>query len=313
MSFSSKTKNELTRIRTIPRCCQLAELSAIVRISGNISLRGGGVVDLHIITENSAIARRVFTFIKKDFLISTDIKIEKKKNLKRTNAYHIYIDNAGEILKKLGIFIEKDGFYNISDDINSKIVEKPCCVRSYIRGAFLGGGSITDPDRSYHLEFITHNFEYANALKELINSFNLNAKTIKRRSDALVYLKEGNQIVDLLNIIGAHQALLQFENVRILKQMRNNVNRIVNCETANLSKTVKASVRQIQDIQKIEDRVGIDILPLELAELARLRLEFPEASLKELGESLSTPIGKSGVNHRFKRISLFARQLDKSK
>ncbi len=311
MSFASKTKNELTRIATGARCCQLAELSAIVRTSGTISLRGGGIVDLHITTENSAIARRIFTLIKKDFLISTAIKIEKKKNLKRGNAYHININKAGDILKKLGILIEKNGLYNIYDSISEDIVRKPCCIRSYIRGVFLGGGSISAPDKSYHLEFITHNVEYANALKELINGFGLNAKTIERRSDSLVYLKEGDQIVDLLNIIGAHQALLQFENVRIIKQMRNDVNRIVNCETANLNKTVKAAVRQIQDIQKIDERVGLEVLPLELAELARLRLDRPGASLKELGESLTNPIGKSGVNHRFKKISLFARGLDK--
>ncbi len=312
MSFASKTKNELTRIDTETRCCQLSELSAIVRTSGTITLRGGGDVSLNINTENPAIARRLFTMIKRDFKIFTDVSTEKKGNLKHGNIYHIYIDKAGDILNKLGILVEQNGIYNIFDGIAEPFIQKKCCLRAYIRGAFLGGGSISTPDKGYHLEIITHNQQYANALKNLINTeFDLSAKVIQRRLDCVIYLKEGNKIVDFLNIIGAHQALLEFENVRVLKQVRNEVNRIVNCETANLNKTVNASIKQVQDIKKIDNMVGLDKLPLELAELARLRLNDTEASLAELGQLLQTPIGKSGVNHRFKRIQTFASNLDK--
>lgn len=309
MSFSSATKNELARIRTEGRCCQLAELSALIRTSGSIRLRGLSRTDLSILTENPAIARLIFTFFKKNFNIHTEVVVQKNKTLKKGNAYQIQIEDAGSILGAVGILTEVDGFYRINDSIPEDLLKDTCCKRAYIRGAFLGGGSVSDPERGYHLEFITHNEEYGEALKGLINSFGLESKLIERKNNHIVYLKEGDQIVDLLNIIGAHKALLDFENVRIVKQMRNDVNRLVNCETANLNKTVNAAMTQVQDIELIRDRVGLSSLPDGLAQLAELRLEQPEASLKELGELLDPPVGKSGVNHRFKKIHKFAESL----
>ncbi len=309
MSFSSTTKNELSRIRSEDPCCQLAELSALIRTSGSIKLKGRSRTDLNVLTENPAIARLIFTFFKKNFNIHTEVIVQKNKTLKKGNAYLIQIENAGDILKKLGILIENGGFYSINDSVPEFIVRDTCCKRAYIRGAFLGGGSVSDPEKGYHLEFITHNEEYGDSLKDLINGFGLESKLIDRKSNYIVYLKEGDQIVDLLNIIGAHRALLDFENVRIVKQMRNDVNRLVNCETANLNKTVNAAMRQVQDIELIETRVGLGALPDGLAQLAQLRMEQPEASLKELGELLDPPVGKSGVNHRFKKIHKFAESL----
>lgn len=201
-------------------------------------------------------------------------------------------------------------FFGINDQVPLFLMKDTCCKRAYIRGAFLGGGSVSDPEKKgYHLEFITHSEEYGESLKTLINEFGLESKLIDRKANHIVYLKEGDQIVDLLNIIGAHKALLDFENVRIVKQMRNDVNRLVNCETANLNKTVNAAMRQVQDIELIESRVGLGALPDGLSQLAELRLEQPEASLKELGELLDPPVGKSGVNHRFKKIHKFAESL----
>ncbi len=309
MSFSSTTKNELTRIRSEGRCCQLAELSALIRTSGSIKLKGRSRTDLSILTENPAIARLIFTFFKKNFNIHTEVVVQKNKTLKKGNAYQIQIENASTLLKETGILVETNGFFSINDQIPEFLLTDTCCKRAYIRGAFLGGGSVSDPEKGYHLEFITHNEEYGEALRILINSFDLDSKLIDRKSNHIVYLKEGDQIVDLLNIIGAHRALMDFENVRIVKQMRNDVNRLVNCETANLSKTVNAAMRQVQDIEIISAKVGLGALPDGLIELAELRLEQPEASLKELGELLSPPVGKSGVNHRFKKIHKFAESL----
>lgn len=287
----------------------MAELSALIRTSGTIMLKGLSRTDLNILTENPAIARLIFTFFKKNFNIHTDVVVQKNKTLKKGNAYQIHIEDAGDILKALGILVDVDGFYGINDKVPHFLLKDSCCKRAYIRGAFLGGGSVSDPEKGYHLEFITHSEEYGNSLKELINEFGLESKLIDRKSNHIVYLKEGDQIVDLLNIIGAHKALLDFENVRIVKQMRNDVNRLVNCETANLNKTVNAAMKQVQDINLIKSVVGLGALPDGLSELAELRLEQPEASLKELGEMLDPPVGKSGVNHRFKKIHKFAESL----
>lgn len=178
----------------------------------------------------------------------------------------------------------------------------------YKRG-FFRGGSISNPEKTYHLEFVTHNEEYAKDLSNLINSYNLNSKVIKRKNSYIIYLKEGEQIVDLLNIIGAHASLLELENVRIMKEMRNNVNRLVNCETANLSKTVNAAVRQVESIKFIEREIGLGRLPKNLRDVAELRIKYPDESLRELGKMLNPPVGKSGVNHRLRRIEKIADEL----
>ena len=168
---------------------------------------------------------------------------------------------------------------------------------------------MSDPERTYHLEIICHNKILAAELKKLMHDFNLNAKIIKRKGNYVVYLKEGENIVDFLNVIGAHLALLELENIRILKGMRNDVNRIVNCETANLQKTVDASVRQAESIRYIRDNLGFDKLPDNLREIAQLRLQYSDASLKELGEMLEPPLGKSGVNHRLRKLDKIAEDM----
>ena len=183
------------------------------------------------------------------------------------------------------------------------------CIRAFLRGAFLGGGSISDPEKNYHMEFVTNNEDFANSLKDLINSLGFNSKIVSRKNNYVVYLKESEQISDLLSIIGAHNALLSLQNTKIVKEMRNNVNRIVNCETANLSKTVNAAVRQVENIRFIQETIGISSLPENLQEIARIREEYEDMTLKELGEMLNPPIGKSGVNHRLRKIEEIANKL----
>ncbi|GFR34558.1 putative sporulation transcription regulator WhiA [Thermobrachium celere] len=297
-------------------CCQLAELSAIMKMSGTIQINGKNGLGLRVTTENPAIARRVFTLLKNLFGVQTDIMVKKNSAFKKNNIYMVVITpdmGAREILVKAGILKEHaDGTLGIYHKINSELIKKSCCRRAYIRGAFLGGGSISNPEKTYHLEFVTNSQEHAEDLMKLINSYNLNSKVIQRKSNYVVYLKEGEQIIDLLNIIGAHNALLELENVRIYKEMRNNVNRLVNCETANLNKTVDAAVRQIESINLIKEKVGLKKLPPNLREIAELRLNFPDVSLKELGQMLNPPIGKSGVNHRLRKIEKIAEELKDS-
>jgi DNA-binding protein WhiA len=218
------------------------------------------------------------------------------------------------ILKTIGIVDEESiSKRKIINRINPLIVQGTCCKRAYIRGAFLAGGSITNPEKAYHLEFVNVYEKHCNELMELVNSFNIDSKIIVRKRYYVLYLKEGTNIVDLLNIMGAHVALMKLENLRIIKEMRNKVNRIVNCETANLNKTISASVKQVEEINYIENNMGIDKLPKALKEIALLRLQYTDASLKELGSMLNPPVGKSGVNHRFRKISDIADNLKNSK
>lgn len=309
MSFSSKTKNELARIKSEEKCCQKAELSALIRVSGIIQLVGIKKTNLTIMTENPAVARLMFTLFKKSFNILTEVMVKKNKTLKKTNSYIIKISDSNDILIELGIINTEEGLFFIDNSIPKKYLDKPCCRRAYLRGAFLGGGSLSDPEKGYHFEIVTHSEEFAMALIQLINTYEMNAKLITRKNNYVVYLKEGDQIVDLLNVIGAHNALLSFENTRIVKQMRNDINRLVNCETANLNKTVDAAVRQTANIQYIAEAVGLDYLPDNLRVLAELRLENEDLNLKELGQLLDPPVGKSGVNHRFKKIEKIAEEI----
>jgi cell division protein WhiA len=313
MSFSSIAKNEICRIAEEKECCQMAELSAILRMSGTIQIFGKQGMGFRIITENPAIARRIFTLLKSEFKIHTEIFVKKNSSLKKNNVYMLDVSSehgAKNILMKTGILKEnEEGIMNFNNKISSDLIKKSCCKRAYLRGAFLGGGSLSNPEKTYHMEFVTNSLEHAEELMKLINSFGLNSKVIQRKNNHIVYLKEGENIIDLLNIIGAHSALLDLENVRIYKEMRNNVNRLVNCETANLNKTVDAAVRQAESIRLIKDRVGLKKLPLGLREVAELRLNYPEVSLKELGEMLTPPIGKSGINHRLRKIEKIAEEL----
>ena len=173
----------------------------------------------------------------------------------------------------------------------------------------MAAGSISDPNKSYHFEIVCHTLEQAQQLKELMEFFETEPKIVERKERMVVYLKEGSQIVDLLNVMEAYVSLMNLENIRILKEMRNSINRKVNCETANINKTVNAAVKQIQDIELIRDMRGLDSLPQNLREMALLRLEYPDAPLKELGSYLEPPVGKSGVNHRLRKLSAIAEEL----
>ncbi|GIM28214.1 putative sporulation transcription regulator WhiA [Clostridium polyendosporum] len=311
MSFSSKVKGEICRYTELTREEALAEISAIMKVSGTLAF-SGRQISFRITTENPASARLMFTLLKDHFDIHSKLMVKKSNSLKKNNIYMVLITEemgVKELLKETGILMEIDGIMTLDYRIDQEVVSSEENARTYIRGAFIGGGSISNPEKTYHLEFVTHSIEYAEDLSKLINRFGLNSKVIQRKSSFIVYLKEGEQIVDLLNIIGAHTSLLELENIRIMKEMRNNVNRLVNCETANLSKTVNAAVRQVESIKLIQNEIGLARLPKNLREIAELRLSYPDESLKELGEMLDPPVGKSGVNHRLRKIEKIAEEL----
>lgn len=286
MSFSSDVKEELARHLSKSRHCQIAELAALTAFEGKISVAE---------SENHLLREKYQMLIDKLFHIE---KIESLEEQKRIFSAVKMWDDAEETPK-------------LSEVVNGILIQQNCCRRAFVRGAFLAGGSISDPNKSYHFEIVCRTLEQASQLQEVINSFGMDAKIVARKKYQVVYLKEGAQIVDILNVMEAHVALMNLENVRILKEMRNSVNRKVNCETANISKTVNAAVQQLRDIEYIKETAGLSSLPDNLREMALLRLEYPDAPLKELGTYLNPPVGKSGVNHRLRKISEIAEGLRK--
>lgn len=306
MSFSINTKNELARIMSHKPCCQMAELAALIKMDGLIQISGQHRMSLHMVTESAAVARKAFTYLKKLFGVNTDILIKKKARLKKNNIYLVRMmpqPEVTEILRSVGLIDENGRFI---EGIKPNLIKKDCCRRAYLRGVFLGGGSVNDPEGDYHLEILVNDESFSHNLLRLLRHYKLACQVNRRKNWDVVYLKGSEDIVKLLNLMGAHSALLNFENVRIYKDLRNQVNRLVNCETANLNKTVNASVKQVDDIKLIEETIGLSKLPKNLRNIAELRMQYPDISFKELGENLKPQIGKSGVNHRLRRIQRIA-------
>ena len=311
MSFSSKVKGEICRYVDITKSEALSEVTAIMKASGTLAFSGKGL-KFRITTENPASARLTFSLLKEHFGIHSKIMVKRSNSLKKNNIYMVVIDEemgVKDLLKLAGIIKEDEGIISLDYSIDNKFVDTEDKKRAFIRGAFIGGGSVSNPEKTYHLEFVTHSLEFAEDLKNIVNHYKLNSKVIQRKNSYIVYIKEVEKIQDILSVVGAHTCLLEMENIRIIKEMRNNVNRLVNCETANLSKTVNAAVRQVESIRFIEKTVGLGRLPKNLQEIAHLRLENPQESLKELGEMLEPPIGKSGINHRLRKLEKIAQEI----
>lgn len=316
MSFSMEVKNEICRdIEQITYDQSLCIISAMMKIAGSINLLGNDKLAFSISTENAAIAGFLFKLMKKFFNITCEILVRKSSTLKKNNIYVIKSKESADVidfLKKINILDSKDSSLNIKYTIPSIVYSSKELKRQYIKGAFLGGGSLSNPEKAYHLEFVCENEEFAEVLSSLVNSFNINSKIITRKKNYIVYIKESEQIIDILNIIHAHHALLKLENIRILKDMRNNVNRIVNCETANLTKTVDSSFRHIENIKLIKKEIGLNRIPKLLSDVAKVRLLYPDESLKEIGNRLEPPLGKSGVNHRLRKLDKIAGEIKKN-
>ena len=312
MSFSSQVKEEISRHWSTARHCQIAELAAILGMNGHVQKNPEGKWSLVFQSENEVVVRKCFTLLKKTFNIEREIRIRPHMSLNKGNVYLICLENPAETRKVLqGIkAIGLDG--NISSQsvrVDPIVYQKNCCKRAFIRGSFLASGSISDPEKFYHFEIVCSTQEKAEQIQQVIASFDIDAKIVVRKKSYVVYIKEGAQIVEILGIMEAGLALMNLENIRILKEMRNSVNRKVNCETANINKTVSAAAKQIEDIRLIEEKRGLGSLNPGLEQIARLRLEYPEATLKELGEMLSPAVGKSGVNHRLRKLSILAEEL----
>ncbi|AUI71567.1 DNA-binding protein WhiA [Companilactobacillus alimentarius] len=305
VSYASEVKQELTKLVVHPEHARV-ELSALLRMNGSLSLQNHRFV-LTAQTENAAIARRIFSLIKQKYGIESELIVRKKMKLKKNNQYLVRLKyDTNRVLTDLDI-LDESGL-SINTDVPDEVINEDQRMRSYLRGAFLATGSVNNPETSrYHLEIYSLYETHNEGIAQMMNYFHLNARTTKRRSGYIVYLKEAEKIADFLQLIGATNSMLKFEDIRIVRDMRNSVNRLVNCENANINKTVAAAERQIENIKHLQSTVGLDTLPDKLQEIATLRLENPEVSLKELGEMVpSGPISKSGINHRLRKLNELA-------
>lgn len=309
MSFSQQVKEELSQQIPSARHCILAEIAAIISLCGRILITTADKYSVKIHTENIYVARKYFTLVRKAFNIKAEITIRQNVYLKNSRTYTITVndhESAIRILQSVRLIDEHMEICENMSIVHNVVIMNSCCKRAFLRGAFLSAGSISKPEKSYHFEIVCTTSAKAEQLCSIIKFFEIDAKIVERKRYFVVYIKEGESIVDMLNIMEAHKSLMELENIRILKEMRNSVNRKVNCETANLNKTVSAAVKQLEDISIIRDTIGIGSLPKPLQEMAVARMENPDASLKELGTLMSPPVGKSGVNHRLRKISEIA-------
>ena len=304
MSYASDVKKELTTLEVDHLANGKAELMAMIRMNGALNLIDHQFV-LSIQTENPATARRIYWLLEKFYGIKSELMVRRKMKLKKNNLYIVRLrSGSSHVLQDLDII---DGL-QIKQTVNNNFLSTDGPVRSYLRGAFLATGSVNNPETSrYHLEIYSLYEEHNNSICEMMNHYHLNARKTERRSGYITYLKEGEKIADFLSLIGATSSMLKFEDIRIMRDMRNSVNRIVNCENANLNKVADAATKQIENIKLIDDIVGLNKLPVKLQQVAITRVTHPEVSLKELGDLVEGgSISKSGVNHRLRKINEYA-------
>ena len=306
MSFSQKAKDEAAKLAILNDNSSLAELMAYVRYVSSISFISGKVA-VSFRVQKAALARRIFTIIRMIYNTDLDVDISKMTQLKKMNIYTIVLSDT-DIVMQMFKDTRLEGFLDVNK-VPSMVRESDEMRRSYLRAAFLAVGSITNPERGYHLEMLFESEFEANEVKELMNVYGLGAKYVRRKENYITYLKGAEAISDFLTVIGVMRAVLSFENIRVVKDVRNNANRRTNCETANIQKTVDASTRQVADIEYIDERLGLENLQDDLRELALLRLDNRDASLAELGRLMSPELGKSGVNHRLKKLAELAENL----
>ncbi len=313
MSFSSETKNELARITPEKKCCTIAEIAAFIRFAGHLGLAGSGKFRISMTTPNNAVVRHYRSLIQSYFNVDTSIGIGRGETFGPSNLYTIIIgpeNNSEMILREAGILIVREGMNTLSDGIYDGLLRTKCCRKAYLRGAFLGAGTISSPDKGYHLEITTSSETTARDLRRLINTFDdITPKITPRKRGYGIYLKARDQIADTLAIMGASQQYFEFQDVMMRKDLMNQAHRAENLDNANIDKALRAAEEQVEWIRKIEAKRGLASLSAKLREVAELRLEHPDAGLEELGQLLDPPLTKSGVNGRLRRLGEIAKGL----
>ena len=313
MSFSSQAKEEMIRLPLERDCCILSELSAITQTSGSLGFLGGGRFSVTYQVENAALARRIFRMLKEGLALSPKLHVVEHSRLggRRTCVLTVEEGDARRLLEVLDMMeTSADGSSILKRTVPRPQMNRQCCRKAYLRGAFLGAGSMTSPEKNYHLEWVAADETLAQTLERVLDKTEIHPHTQLRRGQTVVYLKSAQQIVDVLALMGASQAVMDMENVRITRQLRGQANRAANCDVHNTEKTMNASEPPLQAIEVIREKKGLNSLSPALRQIARLRMENAEVSLEELGQMLDPPIGKSGVNHRMRRLIALAQSLE---
>lgn len=307
MTFSHDVRNELTRVMPEKECCRKAELAALLASTARWSDNADGSLDLVVQIENAATARKIYKLMKEAYGLQAAVSSEVKRYFGKNHVYEVSAHlNPDE--RRIYQEIGPSHRAQPRSSGTSLLLGKSCCKRSYLRGIFLSRGFVNRPEGDYHLEFTFNDGAMAADVQKLLARFDLHAHSFERKNAQVIYIKESEKIADFLRVVGAANALLDFENVRIIKSMRNNVNRQVNCETANLTKTIDASLRQVDLIEGLIAGGGLEALPPTLKELALLRIDYPDSSLQELGEMLKVPLSKSGVAYRMRKLERIAEE-----
>lgn len=315
MSFAGDVKKELSEDLESARHCRIAELAAILSFSGTVMISAGNRISFKVQTENLGVARKSQALLEQAFDLHPQCctRIHGKKSRRRlTTTYYIVVpqqEDAVRVLRSTHILDEKLELSEKSPVADELIVQRSCCKRAFLRGAFLCGGSISDPHKSYHFEITCPDEPMAHQLQDMIAVFGPSAKIVTRKSKPVLYIKESGQVADMLRIIGADRSLLDLENIRIEHELVNSVNRKLNCDTANINKIVQTSQKQAEDIEYIERKIGLTALPDNLREMALVRVRNRELSLEDLGKMMNPPLGKSGVHHRLQKISAVAQKI----
>lgn len=310
MSFASDARGEIARDACAHACCARSEIAAALLASGGISFRGKDRYALSLTAAEGAVVRRYFAMLKQFWSITAEIRTLVVDALGGRTRYQLVVPDeaAPALLTELGLRDEA-ALFGVRQAPPPELVRYACCRKSFLRGAFLMCGAVSNPEREYHLEFAAPTEEFANFVTDQVNYFEISAKTTCRKTKYVVYLKRAEEIADALTLMGASAAVLQMENVRIAKDVRNRVNRQLNCDASNIDRIMNAAEVQARDILYLDEEVGLDKLPKPLREIARARMENPDISLSALGELLSPPLGKSGVNARLRRLTELARKL----
>ena len=314
MSFSMEVKDETARVLTNTDCCKIAETAAFFRAAGKLILGGNNLVGVSVVSGSASVVRRYYSFIKLLSNCEADIVVSKSTRLRKNSRYELRVaphPAVVQLLKLLGMW--KDNGYVVHDTTLKKFARKGCCRKAILRGFFLGAGSLSSPKGDYHLEINLPSFEANLVISRCLKTFAISAGIVERKESLIMYIKEAEAIIDFLRIVGAHNSVLHYENARVIKDMRNRINREVNCETANLQKTARTAGRQIEKIKEIVALRGMDWLPAVLKATAEARMNNPEASIGELVEIIADGTSKSGINHRLRRLESLADEMTRSK
>jgi len=311
-SFAGRVRDELIRLPAGKACCMLSEISALTQTSGHLALRGGGWFSVSYRLEDAGVARRLFQLLKRRLGVNPTLHFIQTPKLggRRTCVLTLSGEDARTLLDALHMTeTDEDGQTHMKRTAPRHPMTRQCCRRAFLRGAWLGAGTVSNPEKGYHFEWKAEDEQLTRTLEKLMEKSELPFHSYDRKGTQVVYLKGAQDIADALALMGAGRSVLEMENIRIRKQLRAQATRAANCDEHNGERMLDAAQKQAEAIRKIALKEGLFTLPRKLEELARLRIENPDLSLKELGEMTDPPIGKSGVNHRMRQLMAIAEGL----